>query len=399
MLDESVPYLEAPLLEEGVDESYLLPTVSGERGSLFEHCLRAIDRGLTSGMHGLPLMGTGDWNDGMNRVGHDGRGESAWLGFFLHAVLGDFAPLCEARGDRPRAERYRAQAARLASALELSWDGEWYRRGYYDDGTPLGSAYSDECRIDSLPQSWSVLTGAVPSRFAERALDAVRAHLVRRGTSVILLLDPAFDQTAQDPGYIRGYPPGVRENGGQYTHAAVWVVMAVAATGSGDEAVELFHLLNPVNHARTGAAVERYKAEPYALAGDVYSHPQHAGRGGWSWYTGAAGWLYRAGLESILGLRRRGATFAVDPCIPASWDEYSISWRHGRTSYEITVANPGRCCRGVTRAELDGREVDPRAIPLADDGGTHQVRVLLGAAPARIRPAGASRAASRAGSG
>jgi cyclic beta-1,2-glucan synthetase len=233
----------------------------------------------------------------------------------------------------------------------------------------------------------------------------VRAHLVRRGTGVILLLDPAFDVTAQDPGYIRGYPPGVRENGGQYTHAAVWVVMAVAATGSGDEAVELFHLINPVNHARGAAAMERYKAEPYALAGDVYSHPQHAGRGGWSWYTGAAGWLHRTGLESILGLRRQGAVFAVDPCIPASWDGYSITWRFGRSRYEIEVANPGRCCRGVVHAELDGGEVDPRAIPLLDDGATHQVRVLLGERGRRreggapVSSGRASRAASRAGRG
>jgi cyclic beta-1,2-glucan synthetase len=230
----------------------------------------------------------------------------------------------------------------------------------------------------------------VPARFAERALDAVRAQLVQRGNGVILLLAPAFDQSAQDPGYIRGYPPGVRENGGQYTHAAVWVVMAVAAQGSGDEAVELFHMLNPINHTRTASDAERYKAEPYALAGDVYSHPQHAGRGGWSWYTGAAGWLYRAGLESILGLRRQGATFAVEPCIPASWPEYSVVWRHGRTRYEIAVANPQRRCRGVASAELDGAPVDFRAMPLVDDGGTHRVEVVLG--DAEPVAAGAARA-------
>jgi cyclic beta-1,2-glucan synthetase len=226
--------------------------------------------------------------------------------------------------------------------------------------------------------SSAVLSGAVPTRFAERALDAVRAHLVRRSDRVVTLLTPPFDQSAQDPGYIRGYPPGVRENGGQYTHAAAWVVMAVAARGSGDEAVELFHLLNPINHTRTAVGVERYKAEPYALAGDVYSHPQHAGRGGWSWYTGAAGWLYRAGLESILGLRRRGATFGVDPCIPASWSEYSIVWRFGRTRYEIAVTNPQGRCRGIAGTELDGAPVDPKAIPLLDDGATHTVQVVLG---------------------
>ena len=220
----------------------------------------------------------------------------------------------------------------------------------------------------------------MPTRFADRALDAVRTHLIRRGPRVLLLLTPPFDVSAQDPGYIKGYPPGLRENGGQYTHAALWVVMAMARRGSGDEAVELFHMLNPINHTRTPAGVERYKGEPYVLAGDVYAHPTHAGRAGWTWYTGSAGWMHRAGLESILGLRRRGASFEMDPCIPSSWNEYSIAWRFGGTRYEITVANPERRCRGIAEAELDGAAVDPAAIPLADDGRTHEVRLVLGAA-------------------
>jgi cyclic beta-1,2-glucan synthetase len=378
VLEERVSYLEAPLLAPEAQEAYLYPRVSAEEGSLFEHCLRAIDKGLTSGAHGLPLMGSGDWNDGMNRVGHKGRGESTWLGFFLHSVLQEFVPLCEARGDTLRAERYRSEVSRLASTLEQTWDGEWYRRGYYDDGTPLGAAQNDECKIDSIAQSWAVLSGAVPLRFADRAMDAVRTHLIRRGHQVALLLTPPFDRSAQEPGYIKGYPPGVRENGGQYTHAALWVVMAMARLGSGDEAVELFHMLNPVNHTRTPADVERYKAEPYVVAGDVSAHPSHAGRGGWSWYTGSAGWMYRAGLESILGLRRRGLSFEIDPCIPASWPEYSIAWRFGKTHYEIVVSNPERRCRGVRSTEIDGAPVDPRSIPLADDGGTHRIRVVLG---------------------
>jgi cyclic beta-1,2-glucan synthetase len=382
VLDERVPFLEAPPLAEGAQEAYVQPAVSVEEATLFEHCLRAIDRGLTVGAHGLPLMGSGDWNDGMNRVGREGRGESTWVGFFLHGVLGDFAPLCEERGDAARAERYRSHARRLASALELAWDGEWYRRGYYDDGTPLGAAQNDECRIDSIAQSWAVLSGAVPVRFADRAMDAVRAHLVRRGTQVVLLLAPPFEASAQDPGYIRGYPPGVRENGGQYTHAAAWVVMAVARLGSGDEAVELFHMINPVNHARTRAGVERYKAEPYVVAGDVYAHPAHPGRGGWSWYTGSAGWMYRAGMESILGLRRRGEVFEIDPCIPSSWPGFSVAWRFGSARYEITVTNPEHRCRGVAEAELDGVPVDASAIPLRDDGAAHRVRVVLGAGTA-----------------
>jgi cyclic beta-1,2-glucan synthetase len=283
--------------------------------------------------------------------------------------------------DRARADRYRAEAGRLAAVLDQAWDGEWYRRAYYDDGTPLGSAQNDECKIDSIAQSWAVLSGAVPPKRMERAMDAVRTHLVRRGPQILLILTPPFDRSAQDPGYIKGYPPGVRENGGQYTHAAVWIVMALARRGSGDEAAELFHLLNPINHTRTRADVEHYRVEPYVIAGDVCAHPAHAGRGGWTWYTGSAGWMYRAGLESILGLRRRGAAFELDPCIPASWPGYEITWRFGGTLYEIAVSNPKRRCRGVAEARLDGAPVDFRAVPLVDDGVPHRLRLVLGDAP------------------
>ena len=275
------------------------------------------------------------------------------------------------------------EARRLAATLERSWDGEWYRRGYYDDGTPLGSAQNDECSIDSISQSWAVLSGAVPTRFAERAMDAVRTSLVGRGAQMLLLLNPPFDRSAQEPGYIKGYPPGVRENGGQYTHAAVWIVMALARLGSGDEAAEFFHMLNPVNHGRTAADVARYKTEPYVMAGDVYARSPHAGRGGWSWYTGSAAWMYRAGLESILGLRRRGETFVVDPCIPSSWSDYRIAWRFLDSRYEITVSNPAGQCRGVERATLDGAPVDAAAIPLQNDGRTHDVQIMLGHQPQR----------------
>jgi cyclic beta-1,2-glucan synthetase len=318
----------------------------------------------------------------MNRVGREGRGESTWLGFFLHAVLEGFAPLCAARGDAVRAARYRQEASRLAAALGQAWDGEWYRRGTYDDGSPLGAAQRDECRIDSISQSWAVLSGVAPPRLAERAMDAVRTHLVRRGAGVVLLLEPPFDRTTQAPGYIKGYPPGVRENGGQYTHAAAWLVMALARLGSGDEAAELFHLINPVNHTRTGPAVAHYRGEPYVLAGDVCAHPAHAGRAGWTWYTGAAGWMHRAGLEGLLGLRRHGAAFELDPCIPGAWPGYSLSWRIGATRYEIEVENPGRRCRGVSAATLDGAPVDHRAIPIIDDGAAHQVRLVMGEPPA-----------------
>jgi len=378
ILEEVIPFLEGMPLAPGEMEAYMLPGASAASASLLDHCTRAVERSLTSGAHGLPLIGSGDWNDGMNRVGHLGRGESVWLGWFLHAVLKQLAPLCDRAGDQSRAARYQGEAARLATMLELAWDGDWYRRAYYDDGSPLGSAQNEECKIDSISQTWAVLSGAAPLPRAERAMDAVRTHLVRRAARAVLLLTPPFDQSAQDPGYIKGYPPGMRENGGQYTHAAIWTIMAVARLGNGDEAMELFHMLNPVNHTRTAADVERYKVEPYVTAGDVYAHPAHMGRGGWTWYTGSAGWMYRAGLESILGLKRHGATFELDPCIPAAWPAYAITWTFGHTRYEITVVNPQRRCRGVAAALHNGVACNPAAIPLVDDGAAHRVEVVLG---------------------
>jgi cyclic beta-1,2-glucan synthetase len=336
-------------------------------------------------------MGGGDWNDGMNRVGQGGTGESVWLGWFLHTALWEFAKVAELRGEHERATTWRGHVAALGEALERhGWDGDWYRRAYFDDGTPLGSAQAQECRIDAISQSWAVLSGAAPPARAERAMDAVRAHLVRRDAGVIQLLAPPFDQSALDPGYIKGYVPGVRENGGQYTHAALWMVMAIAHLGSGDEAVELFHMLNPINRARTSSAVQRYQVEPYVVAADVYTHPAHIGRGGWTWYTGSAAWMYRVAVESILGLRRRGGSFAVDPCVPAAWQRFTIRWRDGNQSYEIVVENPGRRNRGVAEATLDGTRVDPGAIPLAQDAAAHRVRVVMGEpAPAKARPAAA----------
>jgi cyclic beta-1,2-glucan synthetase len=377
VLDESVPFLEAPLLEPGQEGSYWLPTVSSESATVFEHCLRAIDKGITVGAHGLPLMGSGDWNDGMNLVGIHGRGESTWLGFLIHAVLTAFAPHCESRNEQARADRYRREAHRLSGALQLAWDGEWFKRGYYDDGTPLGSAQNDECRIDSISQSWAVLSGAVSQRTADRAMDGVRTFLLNRSAQVLLLLHPPFDTSAQNPGYIKGYAPGVRENGGQYTHAAAWIVMALAKLGSGDEAAEVFHMLNPINHSRSAADVAKYQTEPYVVCGDVYSHPTHRGRGGWSWYTGSAGWLHRAGIESILGLRRAATSFSVDPCIPTAWRDYQIVWKFLDTRYEIAVSNPQRHCRGVKSATLDGVAVSYLSIPLINDGKTHRVEVVL----------------------
>ncbi len=380
ILEERIPYLIAPPLGPGELESYGTPAVSEEAGTLYQHCLRAIDRGLTAGQHGLPLIGTGDWNDGMNRVGHEGRGESVWLAWFLSAVLRDFLPLCETMGDSARAATFRRELKRLADMLELSWDGDWYRRGYYDDGSTLGSAQDEECKIDSIAQSWALLSGAATARKrAEQAMDAVRTHLIRRGARVVLLLTPPFDLTPRDPGYIKGYVPGIRENGGQYSHAAIWTAMALTKLGSGDEAVELFHMLNPINRTRSIADVEQYRAEPYVIASDVYAHPMHLGRGGWTWYTGSAAWMVRLGVENILGLTRRGDTFALEPCIPSVWPSFAITWRFGQSVYEIEVANPDRRSSGIAAATLDGEDVDPLAIPLHDDGRTHRVQARVGA--------------------
>lgn len=381
VLDEVVPLLEGPTLGDGEDDAYFCPRGGDETATVFEHCARALDRSLAVGAHGLPLIGTGDWNDGMNRVGHAGQGESVWLGWFLCATLTGFAPIAERRGEAVRATAWRRHAAAVGAALEHgAWDGGWYRRAYFDDGTPLGSATNAECRIDSVAQSWAVLSGTGDPERAARAMAAVDEHLVRRDAGLVLLFAPPFDQTPLDPGYVKGYPPGIRENGGQYTHAAAWSVIAFAMLGDGDRAGELFSLVNPINHATSRVAMHRYKVEPYVACADVYGQPPHIGRGGWTWYTGSAGWLYRAGLEAILGFRVRGTTLLLDPCIPHAWSGFEVVYRYKSARYEIVVENPLGVSRSVARAELDGATLPgPGArIPLADDGARHRVRVVLG---------------------
>jgi cyclic beta-1,2-glucan synthetase len=382
VLDEVVPFLDAPPLSGAQSESYFEPRVSEERGTLFEHCARAVDRSLLVGPHGLPLMGTGDWNDGMNRVGAEGKGESVWLGWFLHPILGRWADLAQVR-DAGRARAWRRHAQVLRSSLEReAWDGDWYRRAYLDDGRPLGSSVNDACRIDSIAQSWSVLSGVAEDGRGRRAMAAVDEHLVRRGDRLAVLFTPPFGDTLLDPGYVKGYPPGVRENGGQYTHAALWSVMAFAALGDGDKAAELFAMLNPINHGSTPDGIARYMVEPYVVAADVYAEPPHVGRGGWTWYTGSAGWMYRAGLESLLGFRLRGTRLLLDPCIPRAWPGFTIAFRHRSARYTIVVENPHRVSRGVSAAEVDGGPLDsPVNIPLADDAKTHRVRLVLGHDP------------------
>ena len=382
VLDERVSFLEGQALRAGEHDSYFQPVPADETASLFEHCARGLDGSLGVGEHGLPLIGTGDWNDGMNRVGEKGKGESVWLGWFLHATLCAFAPLASARGEEARAAKWRSHAARLQTSLERDgWDSEWYRRGYYDDGTPLGSYTSDECRIDSIAQSWGVLSGAAEPARALRAMAAVDEQLIHADDGLALLFAPPFDRTPLDPGYIKGYPPGIRENGGQYTHAAAWSVIAFAALGDGDKAARLFSLLNPVNRTSTRSDVQRYKVEPYAVAADVYSVAPHLGRGGWTWYTGSAGWLYRAGIEAILGVRREGGAFLLlAPCIPKAWPGFEIVFQYRSARYQIAVENPRGVSRGVSYAELDGKRLPegPARVPLVDDGQAHKVRVILG---------------------
>lgn len=379
ILEEQVLFLEGAKLEPQQHESYFLPATSDDSATLFEHCARGLDASLALGMHGLPLIGTGDWNDGMNRVGEQGRGESVWLGWFLNTTLTGFAAVASARNEPARAAKWLTHAATLAVSLEReAWDGEWYRRGYFDDGTAFGSVSNEECRIDSIAQSWSVLSGAANPARTVQAMQQVETQLIRRNEGLALLFTPPFDQTPLDPGYIKGYPPGLRENGGQYSHAATWSIIAFAKLGEGEKAMELFSLLNPINHTNTRTGLRRYRAEPYVMAADVYSVAPHVGRGGWTWYTGAAGWLYRAGLESVLGFQLHGDHLVISPCIPGMWPGFEIRFAYRSSRYEIVVENPDAVSSGVIRAELDGVAVVGEIIPLRDDGATHHVRVTLG---------------------
>ena len=380
ILKEEAPFLEGPILMEFEDECYLTPTVSKKSFPLYDHCIRAMDRALRFGVHSLPLMGSGDWNDSMNTVGNNGRGESVWLGWFIISILGKFLPLCRLSEDDKNESRYSELIGKITGAMEqFAWDGSWYRRAYFDNGMPLGSMVDSECKIDSLAQSWAVLSGAGDAQRAAQAMDSLNEHLISREDGLIKLLAPPFDMGDLEPGYIKGYLPGVRENGGQYTHAAAWVVIAFAEMGDGDRAWELFDLLNPVNHTRNSIEVARYKTEPYVMTADVYSAYPHVGRGGWSWYTGSAGWMYKAGLETILGFKKNGKTLVMDPCIPKKWREYSIKYRYGDTTYRIKVMNPDGINKGVRMITVDGAPAEGNVIDLADDGKSHDVNVVMGA--------------------
>lgn len=381
ILQEQVPFLRGEPLAKEEEERYGWYETTSERYTLMEHCGRALHKGTTTGQHGLPLMGGGDWNDGMNRVGIEGRGESIWLGWFLHSTLTKFAALCEQVG-QGKSALYRQQAETLRQTLEThGWDGAWYRRAYNDDGIPLGSAQNQEGRIDAIAQSWAVLSGAADPQRAHQAMQATYTHLVREKERLILLLTPPFDKTPGDPGYIKGYLPGIRENGGQYTHAALWTIWAFARLGDGDRAYALFDLINPITHADTPEKTRLYKVEPYVVAADVYGVPPNQGRGGWTWYTGSSGWMVRLGVEGILGLRKVGQTLLVEPCIPRAWAEYRLVYRYGGSAYHIHVKNPAGVQQGVEEVWLDGQRLTGVQIPLQDDGQHHPVVILLGPRP------------------
>jgi cellobiose phosphorylase len=377
VLDESIHFLEGRPLKPEEESYYELPRRSDETATLYEHCVRAVQKGLRFGGHGLPLMGTGDWNDGMNKVGAQGKGESIWLGFFLYDVLMQFANVATSHGDSAIVELCHKEAAQLRNNIEQNgWDGEWYRRAYFDDGTPLGSASNPECRIDSIAQSWAVLSGAADPKRSRMAMDTVDKHLVHRDDAVIQLLTPPFDKSTPDPGYIKAYVPGVRENGAQYTHAAVWAVMAFAALGDNRRAWELLSIINPVNHAGSAESISIYKVEPYVVASDVYALSPHTGRGGWTWYSGSAGWMYRVIVESILGLRLEADKLYVKPCIPAHWASFKINYRYRETVYYITVSQTS-AVDGVTLLTVDDIERHDLVIPLVDDRRKHEVDLLI----------------------
>ena len=381
VLDESIGFIEGRPVSVEEESYYDLPTHSGLRETLYQHCVRAIEHGMARGAHGLPLIGCGDWNDGMNRVGEHGRGESVWLGFFLYDVLTRFAATARRHEDPEFAARCEDEAAKLQASIQAhGWDGEWYRRAYFDDGTPLGSAGNDECRIDSIAQSWSVLSGAADDARRRQAMQSLYQRLVRRDAGLVLLLDPPFDRSVPDPGYIKAYVPGVRENGGQYTHAAIWAAMAFAELGDGARAWELLRLINPVNHGKSDERIDVYKIEPYVVAADVYGVAPHVGRGGWSWYTGSAGWMYRLILESLLGVRREGDRLRIAPVLPRDWPSFKIDYRHGETLYRIEVLQSAQAGE-AGEVMVDGIAQPDLSIPLLDDRQEHEVVVRVAVSP------------------
>jgi len=376
LLDHRLAYLEGRELQPGEESAYEQPIISALEETLWQHGVKAIRHGLRFGQHGLPLMGAGDWNDGMNLVGLEGKGESVWLGFFLYDVLQQFAQLAEQIHDDEIAAMCRKEAEKLQINLEAAaWDGAWYRRGYFDSGEALGSQSAKECQIDAIAQSWAVLSGAGSAERCAQAMQALDSRLVDNEAGLIKLLTPPFNGNWPNPGYIQGYLPGVRENGGQYTHGAIWAVMAFARSGNIERAWQLWSLINPINHGLTTDAIERYKVEPYVMTADIYSVAPHTGRGGWSWYTGSAGWAYRLIIETLLGIQRHGDSITVHPLLPCDWPYVSMVYRHGSSDYQINAQRG----EGEYQVMLDGVSQSGNTIPLIDDGQRHVVEINLGA--------------------
>ncbi len=376
VLDESSNFLDGRLLNPGEESYFDLPVDSGTSASLYEHCVRAVKHAFTYGEHGLPLIGTGDWNDGYDKVGEHGKGESVWLAFFLYEILIRFIEIAGLHNDPVFADECNKQAKQLKLNIDKNaWDGAWYKRAWFDDGMPLGSKTNEEGTIDSIAQSWSVLSGAGDNDRVHTAMESAYKNLVQKDTQIIQLLEPPFDKSDLNPGYIKGYVPGVRENGGQYTHAAVWMIIAFAKLGNNKRVWELLNMINPLNHGKTSKEIAVYKVEPYVLAADVYAFPPHAGRGGWTWYTGSAGWLYRLIIEYFLGLQQEGNKLKIVPCVPEEWQSFKVDYRYKNTVYYIVVTQKNSTAEMIVT--VDGVNQQDRTITLTDDRVEHNVQVEI----------------------
>ena len=378
ILDIETSYCQGEVLEEHEEERYDLYKESAICETIYEHCIKAIEKSLNFGEHGIPKIGTGDWNDGFSTVGNKGKGESVWLGFFQYTVINRFLPFIRQKGDVDRETRYEKILQDLKVSLNTKcWDGRWFRRAYMDDGSILGSIENEECRIDSIAQSWSVISNAGAEDKKIISMESLENHLVDKENGIIKLLDPPFIDGKLNPGYIKSYLPGVRENGGQYTHSSLWVIIAEAILGFGDKAGEFYRMINPIEHARTKDAANKYKVEPYVIAADIYGTSNLAGRGGWTWYTGSSSWFYKAGIEYILGLKIQNNVLKIEPCIPKEWKEFSSRYKFGRSIYNIKVKNLGGKNYGVNCVKLNGVEVENKAIKLVDDGSINEVEVEM----------------------
>ncbi len=378
ILDIETSYLQGQMLEPNQDERYDKYSPSKEQGTIYKHCIKAIEKSLDFGENGLPKIGSGDWNDGFSTVGNKGRGESIWLGFFLYHILNKFIPICREKGEEELAQKYEEIKMTLKKALNTNgWDGRWFRRAFMDDGNVLGSMENDECRIDSIAQSWSIISGAGDNDKKYISMESLENHLVDKENGIIKLLDPPFEKGRLEPGYIKGYLPGVRENGGQYTHGAIWVIIAEAMLGFGDKAMELYRMINPIEHARTKEASKKYKVEPYVIAADVYGSSNLAGQGGWTWYTGSSSWYYKAGIEYLLGLKVEKGYIRIEPCIPKEWKEYQMQYKWKESIYNIKVKNPEGKNTGVNKVILNGKEVE-NCMKLDGSRSIYQIEVIMG---------------------